>query len=151
MMFATLDDLEGQVEILVFNSAYAKNADKLDVDQVVIVRGRVDHKEQGETKLVVQEAEPFEASDEEIERAAGEEAERAAAPPRRLTVQVAPGVAASFLEEFKEIVRLHPGSHEVMLRVGERSLLLGDDYRVSADSACRHELASLPGAAGLLA
>src|SRR5213593_87231 len=51
MMFATLDDLEGQVEILVFNSAYASNADKLDVDAVVVVRGRVDHKEQGETKL----------------------------------------------------------------------------------------------------
>src|SRR3954468_8509379 len=32
MMFATLDDLEGQVELLVFNSAYAANAEKVDVD-----------------------------------------------------------------------------------------------------------------------
>ena len=39
MMFATLDDLEGQVELLVFNSAYAANADKVDVDKLVIVRG----------------------------------------------------------------------------------------------------------------
>src|SRR5918997_2669194 len=57
MLFATLDDLEGQVEMLVFNSSYAANADKVDLDKVVVVRGRVDHKEQGETKLVVQEAE----------------------------------------------------------------------------------------------
>ena len=60
MMFATLDDLEGQVEMLIFNSAYAANADKIGVDKGVIVRGRVDHKERGETKLVVQEVEVFE-------------------------------------------------------------------------------------------
>ena len=69
MMFATLDDLEGQVELLVFNSAYAANADKVDVDKLVIVRGRVDHKEAGETKLVAQEVEPFDPSEEEITRA----------------------------------------------------------------------------------
>src|SRR3712207_2859404 len=69
MAFATLDDLEGQVEMLVFNSAYASNADKLDADRVIVVRGRVDHKEQGETKLVVQEVEPFDPTPDEIERA----------------------------------------------------------------------------------
>ena len=47
MMFATLDDLEAQVEMLVFNSAYEGSADKVDTDRVVIVRGRVDHKEAG--------------------------------------------------------------------------------------------------------
>ena len=55
MMFATLDDLEGQVELLVFNSAFEANADKVDLDKLVIVRGRVDQKEAGETKLVAQE------------------------------------------------------------------------------------------------
>src|SRR5215210_5838870 len=69
MMFATLDDLEGQVEMLVFNSSYASNADKVDVDKIVIVKGRVDHKEEGETKLVAQEVEVFEPSDEEVEQA----------------------------------------------------------------------------------
>ena len=60
MMFATLDDLEGQVEMLIFNSAYAANESHVAVDKRVIVRGRLDHKERGETKLVVQEIEPFE-------------------------------------------------------------------------------------------
>ena len=60
MMFATLDDLEGQVEMLIFNSAYASNESHVGVDKRVIVRGRVDHKDRGETKLVVQEVEPFE-------------------------------------------------------------------------------------------
>src|SRR5262249_50328320 len=69
MMFATLDDLEGQVEMLVFNSAYEKNQGLVQNDAVVLVRGRVDHKERGETKLVAQEVTVFEPDNEEIERA----------------------------------------------------------------------------------
>jgi DNA polymerase-3 subunit alpha len=149
MMFATLDDLEGQVELLVFNSAYAKNEDKVDTDRVVIVRGRVDHKEQGETKLVAQEVQAFEPTPEEVELAAAE----AAAVPlvKRLTVHVSPGVPESFLDELKDVVRAFPGDHEVLLAVGQRRLLLGPDYRVSADGACRAELGALQGAARIVA
>ena len=95
MMFATLDDLEGSVEMLVFNSAYAANADKIGDDKVLIVRGRVDHKEQGETKLVVQEVEIFEPTQEEVERARTEAAELAAAPPKRIALSVPGGIAGA--------------------------------------------------------
>jgi DNA polymerase III subunit alpha len=149
MIFATLDDLEGQVELLVFNSAYAQNADKVDVDRLVIVRGRVDHKEAGETKLVAQEVEPFEPTPEQVERARSEAALRQA--PRRLTLQVAPKVSSAFLDELKEVVRHFPGEHELLLAVGSRRLLLGPDYRVSADSACCAELRGLQGAARVVA
>jgi DNA polymerase III subunit alpha len=149
MMFATLDDLEGQVELLVFNSAYAANADKVDMDKIVIVRGRVDHKEEGETKLVAQEVEAFEPSAEEVLAAA----ELASHEPivRRLTIQVDPGVPEGFLEELREIVSHHRGDHELLLVVGERRLLLGADWRVSADGACCAELAGLTGASRLVA
>src|SRR5215208_4984915 len=143
MMFATLDDLEGQVELLVFNSAYAANADKVDVDKIVIVRGRVDHKEEGETKLVAQEVEAFEPTAEEILEATGVAAEPVV---RRLTIQVAPGVSESFLEDLREVVSHHRGEHELLLEVGDRRLLLGADWRVSDDGACRAELAGLTGA-----
>jgi DNA polymerase III subunit alpha len=148
MMFATLDDLEGQVEMLVFNSAFEQNADKVDVDRIVIVRGRVDHKEAGETKLIAQEVELFEPSPEEVLRAA----EESAAEPvvHRLTLHVSPGVPDSFLEDLKEVVGHHRGDHEILLAVGERRLLLGNDWRVSADSACRAELSGLTGAARLV-
>jgi DNA polymerase-3 subunit alpha len=149
MMFATLDDLEGQVELLVFNSAYAKNQDKVDVDRVVLVRGRVDHKEAGETKLVAQEVEAFEPTPEEVATAA---AEFAAGPiTRRLTLHVSPGVPEGFLVDLREVVNHHPGDHELMLAVGERRLLLGEDFRVSANSACRSELGALHGAARVVA
>jgi len=149
MMFATLDDLEGQVELLVFNSAYAANADKVDVDKIVIVRGRVDHKEEGETKLVAQEVEAFEPSPEEVLRAA--EAAPAEAVVQRLTIHVSAGVSEGFLEDLKEVVSHHRGDHELLLAVGERRLLLGSDWRVSADGACRAELAGLTGASRLVA
>jgi DNA polymerase III subunit alpha len=149
MMFATLDDLEGQVELLVFNSAYAANAEKVAVDRIVIVRGRVDHKDAGETKLVAHEVEPFEPTREEVQLAA----EEAAVEPvtQRLTLHVSPGVPDSFLQELKDVVGHHPGDHELLLAVGERRLLLGADYRVSADSACRAELGGLQGAARVVA
>ncbi|HZB05643.1 MAG TPA: DNA polymerase III subunit alpha, partial [Thermoleophilaceae bacterium] len=149
MMFATLDDLEGQVEMLVFNSAYAANADKVDVDKLVLVRGRVDKKEEGEIKLIAQDVEAFEPTPEEVEAASE------LPPPepvvRRVTIEVSPGVPESFLEDLREVVSHHRGDHELLLAVGARRLLLGPDWRVSADGACRAELAGLTGAFRLVA
>jgi DNA polymerase III subunit alpha len=149
MMFATLDDLEGQVEMLVFNSAYAANENKVAVDRIVLVRGRVDHKEAGETKLVAQEVELFEPSPEEVLRAA--EAAAAELQVKRLTLHVSPGVPDSFLADLREVVGHHRGDHELLLAVGERRLLLGTDWRVSADTACCAELGALSGAARIVA
>src|SRR5215212_4785218 len=147
MMFATLDDLEGQVELLVFNSAYASNESKLDVDKLVIVRGRVDHKEQGETKLVVQDVEAFEPSPQEIE-AARKQAD-VAPIRRRIVLEVDDGADATFLEDLKHVVCGARGDYELWLKVGARTLVLGEEFRVSPN--CRHELAALAGVVSLAA
>jgi DNA polymerase III subunit alpha len=146
MLFATLDDLEAQVEMLVFNSAYAANSEKVDVDKVVIVRGRVDHKEQGETKLVAQDVEVFDPTHEEVEAA------RAAAIPNgsppRFTLKVAPSIPASFLDDLKDLASHNRGDHELALLVGDRTLVLGEQYRV-APARFRADLDGLAGAAEL--
>jgi DNA polymerase III subunit alpha len=149
MMFATLDDLEGQVEMLVFNSAFAANEGQVDIDKIVIVRGRVDKKDAGEVKLVAQDVEPFEPSAEEVLRAA----EEAVTEPvvKRLTLHVSPSVPESFLEDLREVVGHHPGDHEVLLAVGERRLLLGPDFRVSPSASCQTDLSQLQGAARVIA
>ena len=87
MMFATLDDVEGQVEMLVFKADQNENAAVIEPDAVVLVRGRLDHKERGETKLVVQEAERFEPDAEEIAKASS--AAGAPAEPLRLKIDAA--------------------------------------------------------------
>jgi DNA polymerase-3 subunit alpha len=148
MLFATLDDLEAQVEILVFAKAYTANAEKIDTDNVVIVRGRIDHKEQGETKVVVQECEPFEPTAEEVETAR-EQAAVLLSPPR-LRLRVPPTIDATWLEELKELVKHNRGDHEVVLCVGERTLVLGEQYRVAPSRFCA-ELAELPTAPEVLA
>ena len=80
-------------------------------------------------------------------------AARAAAEPmvQRLTLHVSPGVPEGFLVDLREVVTHHPGDHELLLAVGERRLLLGDEFRVSANSACRSELSALHGAARVVA
>ncbi len=70
MMFATLDDLEGSVEILVFGNALSDFEGRLAVDTVVLVQGRLDHREGGRTCIVAQTVEPFTPTPEELARAA---------------------------------------------------------------------------------
>jgi DNA polymerase III subunit alpha len=149
MMFATLDDLEGQVELLVFNSAFEANADKVDLDRIVIVRGRVDHKEEGEVKVVAQDVQPFEPTPEEVQRAA-EEADREP-EVKRLTLHVSPGVPETFLDDLREVVAHYPGDHLLVLAVGERRLRLGSDFAVSGTPPCKVALGDLQGAARLAA
>jgi DNA polymerase-3 subunit alpha len=61
MVFAGLEDVSGQCEVVAFNSVYAHARELLVVDKILIVRGRVDQKGAGETKLVAMEITSFEA------------------------------------------------------------------------------------------
>ena len=62
MMFATVDDLEGSVEVVVFEKALAAAEGVMALDEIVLVRGRVDHKEAGKVCVVVQDVERFDPS-----------------------------------------------------------------------------------------
>jgi DNA polymerase-3 subunit alpha len=148
MMFATLDDLEGSVEMLVFGKALVEHEAALAVDQVVLVRGRVDHKEAGKTCLVVQSVEAFNPSAQEIELAeqdarANRMAQAVASEPVRLQVD-ATRLPASAIEEIKDIIENHRGAAEVVLEMltsaGTRILRLGEEYRVQHTPFVRAEL-----------
>ena len=148
MMFATLDDVEGQIEMLVFKADEAASASVIAPDAVVIVRGRVDHKERGETKLVVSEAERFEPDQAEIERAAGAAASRPSAGPLTLRIN-AVDFRPTLVEELKSVFEHFQGDTEVLLemetREGLRRLRFGDGYRVRPSSGLRAELDGLLG------
>ena len=51
MVFLQLEDTTGGAECVVFNSTYANARELCVADRILIVKGRVDHKE-GETKLI---------------------------------------------------------------------------------------------------
>jgi DNA polymerase III subunit alpha len=146
MMFATLDDVEGQVEMLIFKADEAESASVVEPDAVVVVRGRIDHKERGETKLVVQEAERFEPGEAEIALAAAGAA-RAAGP---LTLRInAADFRPTLVEDLKTVFEHFQGDTEVLLemqtREGLRRLRFGSEYRVRPSSGLRAELDVLLG------
>src|SRR5262249_38461676 len=80
MMFATLDDLEEWVELLVFGNALAAAGEVLAPDSIVLVRGRVDHKDRDKTCIVVQQIESFQPTAEEVTEAREQEAKQVVAP-----------------------------------------------------------------------
>jgi DNA polymerase III subunit alpha len=148
MMFATLDDLQGAVELLVFGKALAEHEAALAVDEVVLVKGRVDHKEAGKTCVVVQSVSSFSPSQEEIEkaRAQADAAERTAttlSQPVHLRVS-ASDLSNGTIDGLKQAIEDFPGAAEVLLDIdttsGTRRLRLGDAYRVQHTSTLRAEL-----------
>jgi DNA polymerase III subunit alpha len=153
MMFATLDDLEGQVEMLIFNSAYASNESQVGVDRRVVVRGRVDHKDRGETKLVVQEVEPFEPTPEEIAAAgpvpaAGRPAPVAPTATEPVVIKLdARYCDDNLIVELKALLGEYPGPSEVQLEMvtasGPRRLRFGHGYRVRESAHLRAEIEHL--------
>ncbi|HEY0344910.1 MAG TPA: DNA polymerase III subunit alpha, partial [Solirubrobacteraceae bacterium] len=154
MMFATLDDLEGAVEILVFGKALAEYEGALGVDSVVLVRGRVDHKDADKTCLVVQTAEPFAPSPEEVERAKDTAATRKVGPlPLHVRLDAA-GLPASVIDDLKHLLANYPGDSEVVLEVqmsagDPRTLRLGPSYRVAPTPTLRAELEQVLGPAAV--
>jgi DNA polymerase-3 subunit alpha len=143
MMFATLDDVEGQVEMLVFKADESENAAVIAPDAIVLVRGRLDHKDRGETKLVVQEAQRFEPDGEEIARA--DAAATVPAGPLRLTIDAASLRRPGMFDQLKEVFEHHRGEADVHLAIRGESgepteVKLGDGYRVRPSSGLRAEL-----------
>ncbi len=148
MMFATLDDLAGSVEMLVFGKALSEYESALAVDSVVLVKGRVDHKEAGKTCLVVQSVQPFAPSPEEIERAraqANTAARTATALAQPVYLRIAADeLTSGTLEELKNALEESPGQAEVHLEIGTsagpRKLRLGKDFRVAHTPTLQAEL-----------
>lgn len=122
MVFLTLDDPTGTAEVVVFNSAYAAARELCVTDRILIVKGRIDHKQAGETKLLASEITPFEA-----------------VPERRevrfsLDAREAP---AGVIRELARLVREFPGESPVYLSLdtseGPKTYALGPEYRVRPD------------------
>ncbi|MFL5899584.1 MAG: OB-fold nucleic acid binding domain-containing protein, partial [Solirubrobacterales bacterium] len=150
--FATLDDVEGQVEMLVFKADQAESAEIIQPDSIVLVRGRLDHKDRGETKLVVQEAQRFEPDEAEIAKAARLAPAPAATPAGPFEVSIDLGRWSDELcDELKAIFEHHKGDQEVHLLVGNRRFKVGEGFRVKPSGMLRSELDHLLSAQALAA
>ncbi len=151
MMFATLYDLQTSVEMIVFGKVLAASEDALKTDSIVLVRGKVDHKDRDTTCLIAQQVERFAPSEEEVLTAqvrAVEPVLARSALRLRLDATALPGSA---LGELKELLAGFPGESDVVIEfrttVGHRRLKLGPSYRVSRSAGLHAELDALLGSA----
>ncbi len=139
MVFVLLDDPTGSAEVVVFNSTYAAAREYLEADRILVVKGRVDHKQAGETKLIAMEVKPFEAVAVRTE------------VRLRIDAREAP---AGIIRELAALVRDFPGEAPVYVALetslGERTLALGPDYRVKPDADFFAEARALLGEGALV-
>jgi DNA polymerase III subunit alpha len=122
------------------------------LDEIVTVRGRVDHKDANKVCIVVQDVERFDPSEAEIEKAKAKVAELAEQErPKLLRVRVdAARLDATVVEDLRELFGRYPGNDEFVLemltRAGLRCLRFGGDYRISGrNGALKSELRTLFG------
>jgi DNA polymerase-3 subunit alpha len=151
VMFASLDDLEAQIDLFVRDAA-SEPAEALALDRVVVVRGRIEKGEEGKLSLNVHEAEAFEPGADELARARAAAAKEEG--PLVLSIDAAK-FAAGLVEDLKTVFESFPGDSEVLLvmntRAGERRLRFGSGYKVAPGPALRAELDQLLGPAALAA
>src|SRR5918997_986182 len=152
MMFATVDDLDGTVEVVVFEKAMAAAEGILRADEIVLVRGRVDHKDANKLCIVVQDVVRFDPSEAEIEKAKASMTEKAALEePKWLRMRVdAARLEATVITELRDLFERYPGPDDFVLemqtRTGLRCLRFGGDYRIAArNGALKSELRTLLG------
>ncbi len=156
MMFATIDDLEASIEMLIFEKVLAEYPGTLAADEIVLVRGRVEHGDGGKRTLIAQTVEPFRPSEAEARAAREAAALLPVLPvgPALMTVRLdATHAAPSVIDDLKEVLGHFPGDAEVVLAIettaGSRTLRLGPSYRVAPTPSLRAELEHVLGAAAI--
>jgi DNA polymerase-3 subunit alpha len=151
MMFATLDDLEGQIEMIVFGETMEAAGSALAPDSIVLVRGRIDHKDKDKTTLVAQKVESFQPTEAEVEKARAQEAKPPPVAPAFKLHLDATLLPARVIVELKDVLSEFPGDCDVVIElvssVGRRRLRLGPEFRVTRDANLHAELDDLLGAA----
>jgi DNA polymerase-3 subunit alpha len=132
---AVLEDLEGSVEVLFFPATYAQVGIMVAEDAVVVIKGRVDHREDV-AKLIAMELSTPDLSD----------------GPRGPVVVSLPAVRCTppVVDRLRDVLASHPGTTEVQLQLlnGERTtrLRVAEGLRVAPTPALMGDLKALLGA-----
>jgi DNA polymerase-3 subunit alpha len=130
----TVEDLEGAIDVMFFSKMYEQYAMTLAEDKVVVIRGRVDKREEQPRMTVLEMTEP------DVHQV----------PTGPLTIKLdAIRCTPPVVDRMKEILRSHPGPREVHLKLadGDKSMVmkLDDGLRVTASPSLSADLKSILG------
>lgn len=127
-----LEDLSSSIEVMVFPKSMAEHGHKLLDDSVLLVKGRLDSREDS-PKLICSELETFEISSVDLGQ----------------SIQVVlplEKVDEITVSEIKKLLSSYPGDVKVFFRLGDRQLLrLSDDFSVDPSNGLIAELRILLG------
>ncbi len=129
----TLEDLEGSLEVLFFSNIYNQYALSLTEDRIVIIRGRVDRRDDAPLRFTA-----LEMSMPDI--ATG------ASGPFVITIPIAQ-CTPPIVDRMKEILRSHPGKREVHLYLSDNGsrTIMKIDALVTASPSLSADLKSILG------
>jgi DNA polymerase-3 subunit alpha len=138
MAVFTLEDLRSAVEVMVFPRTMTDHGHKLADDAVVVVRGRVDKRDDA-PKLIAQTIDVVDVG------------EGGTAEPLRLRVP-AQLLSAGTVDRLKEILAEHPGGAPVLLHLGERQTVrLPERWNVDTSNGLLGELRVVLGSGAIVA
>ena len=130
----TLEDLQDRIEVLVFPRVMAEHGSKLADDAVVVVRGRLDSREET-LRFFANEVNPITSTEPD--------------PPLRVNLGLE-HQTDRLIEELRSLLAAHPGGSPVELLLGERRVArLPEDYAVDTANGLPAELRELLGAAAI--
>ncbi len=137
MAVLVLEDLTDGVETMIFPRTFADYGHLLEDDRIVVVRGRVDGRDD-QPKLMAQSVEVLDADS------------LGSAPPLRLAVSPAQ-LSDTLIDRLKTILVDHRGPSPVYIHLSsERAVRLSDDYCVDASNGLVPELRVLLGADAII-
>ncbi len=131
----TIEDLEGSTDVMFFANTYTNHAVNLVEDRVVVIRGRIDRREEAIRITALDMSMP----------------DISAAPtgPVLITIDSA-RVTPPLVERMKEVLRSHPGNREVHLKVadgrGGTVMKIDDTLRVTSSPSLSADLKQILGA-----
>ena len=130
----TVEDLEGAIDVMFFAKYYEQHSMSLVEDRIVVIRGRVDKREEQVKMMALDLSMP----------------DISAAPTGPLIISMETArCTAPVVDRIKEILRSHPGKREVHLNLddGKKSMVLkiGDELRVTASPSLSADLKTILG------
>ena len=136
MAVFTLEDLRATAEVMVFPRTMTEHGHKLADDAVVIVRGRVDTRDDA-PKLIAQSIDLVEVAASQVEPL------RLRVPPQLLS--------DAKVAHLKRLLADHPGESPVFLQLGERRVVrLPERWNVDATNGLVGQLREALGPAAIL-
>ena len=134
MAVFALEDLRSSVEVMVFPRTMQEQGHKLADDAVVIVKGRVDKRDDA-PKLIAQSIDVLEVGDSDAEPL------RVRVPPQLLS--------QTTVAHLKQILADHPGGAPVFLHLGERQVVrLPEQWNVDTSNGLLGQLKVVLGRGG---